>query len=63
MSVSQEELREILKIIRQLEKVIEKALRTEEEKNEERIRKQLEASGISVTDVEMEPTYKEEFNF
>lgn len=48
MSVSENELRDILKIVRQLERVLEQALRTETEKNEERLKRQLESSGISV---------------
>lgn len=49
MSISEIELRDILKIIRQLERVIEQALRSEEEKNEERLRKQLESQGIAIS--------------
>lgn len=44
------ELAEILKIVRQLERVIENSLKTEREKNEEKLKKQLEAQGIELVD-------------
>jgi hypothetical protein len=46
--ITETEIRDILKIVRQLERVLEQALRSEVEKNEDRVRKQLEASGISI---------------
>jgi hypothetical protein len=48
--VNETELRELLKLIRGVEHYIERCLRTEQEKNEERLAKQLAASGIEVTD-------------
>lgn len=48
MTISENELRDILKIQRQLVRVLENALKSEQEKNEERLKRQLEASGIDV---------------
>lgn len=48
MTISENELRDILKIQRQLVRVIEQALRTEQEKNEDRLRQQLKNSGIDI---------------
>ena len=53
--MNEQELRELLKLIRSVEHFIEKCLRTEQEKNEDRVKQQLENSGITVT------TEKEEF--
>lgn len=47
--MNEQELRELLKLIRGVEHFIERCLRTEQEKNEERTRKHLEAQGITVT--------------
>jgi len=46
--MTEQELRELLKLIRGVEHFIEKCLRTEQEKNEERLKKQLEAQGIEI---------------
>jgi len=52
--MNEQELRDILKIVRQLEHYIERCLRTEKEKNEERIKKQLEGTRVLVYDSEEE---------
>lgn len=48
--MTETELRELLKLVRSVEHYIEKCLRTEQEKNEERIQNQLEAAGVKVTE-------------
>lgn len=55
MSISETELRDILKIVRQLERVLENALRSEEEKNQDRIKEQLRQAGVEISDYE-DPT-------
>jgi len=50
--MNEQELRELLKLIRGIEHFIERCLRTEKEKNEERLKKQLENSGINITEEE-----------
>jgi hypothetical protein len=47
--MTETELRELLKLVRAVEHYIEKCLRTEREKNEDRIRNQLDAAGVRVT--------------
>lgn len=48
--MNESELRELLKLIRGVEHYIEKCLRTEQEKNEDRVKKQLKNAGVSVTE-------------
>jgi hypothetical protein len=44
--MNEQELRELLKLIRSVEHFIERCLRTEQEKNEERLKQQLSEQGI-----------------
>lgn len=50
MDNAESTLREVRTILRQLLRVIDSALTDEQTKNEERMKKHLEAQGISVTD-------------
>lgn len=55
------ELRELLKLIRGVEHYIEKCLRSEQEKNEERAKKHLEAQGIEIdSTTETQTLYRED---
>jgi len=58
--MTETELRELLKLVRGVEHYLEKCLRTESEKNEERIKKQLDAAGIKYSNDE-ESSISEEF--
>jgi hypothetical protein len=57
--VTETELRELLKLIRGVEHYIERCLRTEQEKNEDRVKQQLENSGVTVTDGTVESPMEE----
>jgi hypothetical protein len=48
--MNESELRELLKLQRGIVHYIERCLKTEKEKNEERIKKQLESTGIEIDD-------------
>lgn len=47
--MNEQELRDLLKLQRSIVHFIERCLRTEQEKNEDRVKKQLEATGIEIT--------------
>ena len=46
--MTETELRELLKLVRGVEHYIERCLKTEKEKNEDRIKQQLENAGIEI---------------
>jgi hypothetical protein len=46
--MTEQELRELLKLIRGVEHFIERCLKSEQEKNELRMQEQLKASGIQI---------------
>lgn len=50
--MTETELRDLLKLVRGIEHYIERCLRTEQEKNEDRVKKQLENSGVKFVDDE-----------
>jgi hypothetical protein len=53
------EVRELLHLLKGVVTYIERCLRTEQEKNEERLKKQLENSGVTVTDGTVESPMEE----
>lgn len=55
--MNEHELRELLKLIRGVEHFIERCLRSEQEKNEERTKKVLEAQGIDIVSDEEKDTF------
>lgn len=55
--MNEQELRELLKLIRGVEHFIERCLRSEQEKNEERTKKVLEAQGIDIVSDEEKGTF------
>jgi hypothetical protein len=48
--MNETELREMIKLLKGVVHYMERCLKSEKEKNEERLKKQLENSGVSITD-------------
>jgi len=48
--MNEQELRELLTLIRGIEHYLERCLKTEQEKNEDRLTKHLQAQGVEVTE-------------
>ena len=59
--MNEQELRELLKLVRGVAHYIERCLKTEQEKNDERMKKQVEAQGIRVLDISEDEAAEFEF--
>ncbi len=57
--MNETEIRELLKLIRGIEHYLERALRTEQEKNEGRLKEQLTAQGIEIDETDKTEDWNE----